>query len=162
MQLKLTYDYESVEESKLENRDWRCLHFAQRNPISFTSIHKKKKKKKFAGAWLDKVGREKQTAREDGWGLHTHDSGTATASQQSNQHSLTASPNNQLKAKDVSQKRRRKSRGELWRTSGSDSAAVNSYSGVFLLTGVSSALRLYLSSCPPVDSEHTALQNFTD
>lgn len=122
----------------------------------------KKKKKKFAGAWLDKVGREKQTAREDGWGLHTHDSGTATASQQSNQHSLTASPNNQLKAKDVSQKRRRKSRGELWRTSGSDSAAVNSYSGVFLLTGVSSALRLYLSSCPPVDSEHTALQNFTD
>lgn len=40
--------------------------------------------------------------------------------------SLTASPNNQLRAEDVNQQRREKSQGAPRKTSGSDSAAVNS------------------------------------
>lgn len=45
------------------------------------------------------------------------------------QHRLTASPNNQLRAADRSQERREKSLGAPWKTSGSDSGAVNFYSG---------------------------------
>lgn len=66
------------------------------------------------------------------WGpTHRHESENVIASQQSQQHSLTAHPNNQLRAEDSSQQRREKSLGVPGKTSGSDSAVVNSYAGFF-------------------------------
>lgn len=64
------------------------------------------------GAWQDvRTKKEKRKSGGGGGGgdLHHHDSGIAIALQQSQKHSLTASPNNQLRAQDRSQQRREKS-----------------------------------------------------
>lgn len=76
--------------------------------------------------WAERMTAGKE-ADKRGEPKHCHDSGIV--SQQTHQHSLTASPNNQLRARDWSQQKWEKSLGAPGKTSGSKSAAVNSYSG---------------------------------
>lgn len=71
--------------------------------------------------------REKETDGKGGCSKHRHDSGIVA--QQTHQHSLTASPNNQLRAGDGSQQKWEKSPGAPGKASGTNGAAVNSYSG---------------------------------
>lgn len=92
--------------------------------------------------WAERKGEGKRRGR---WGpTHCHDSGIVIASQQSYQHRLTASPNNQLRTEDRSQQWREKKAWERQERQVDSTALLWTLAQVFSLTAVSSASCFYL------------------
>lgn len=106
-------------------------------------------------------GGQKESRKRGGWREPAcrHDLGIVIASQQAHQHSLTARPNNQLRAEDGSQQRRERSPRGPVKASGSDSAAVNSYSGFsrWRLTALDHVSTSTRHVCPLVNLEKRSL-----